>query len=691
MTELQLRRLSKKLRKIDEFAFDTETNTLRVYGQNSDFKIVGISISWGAYNNYYIPIGHIFDEGQLDLDLVVRYLKLGFERTDVRIIGWNLKFDMHVMRRIGINIKTRDLFDGMVASWLCNENTPNGLKENTQEILRVDQSHFKEVTDTVTSEEKKSVGLKGSNKATFDLTHIENSAPYALDDAYYTWELYLYYLDRLEKEGMDKIYFRVYTNFMITLFKMEERGVTVDLEKLNTMKENIEADMEELQYELYELAGVELNLNSNQQLAEILFGFDGSVNFKTDKKTGKEVPIYKNPNRNILAVNFGFKVLSKTSAGAPQTSADVLEALAKMSFKNKRKNEGVQFVTLMLGYAKLEKLYSAFIKGTLENLYEDGKVHSACNIIGTDSGRISMSKINLQQLPKSLDEDESGFYELVKKYKIRDIFIGSIDPVTGKRNKIIALDYKNLEMMILAHFSKDKELMETFMSGGDAHNATAKKMFNLDCEVKDVKKLYPILRQVAKTINFGLMYGMGAYTLYHKLKEYGVDLNDKEYLDLYHAKDGEEVAQIYIDMYFEAYSGVAEFIRNQKKFAHRHNYVYTVVGRKRRLVNINSNDYKMVAYEERLSVNSPVQGSAGDVTMNAQNRIDADEDLEAYYRCLMLVQVHDELVFECPEENIEEVIPILKHYMEHPFGDNVRLNIDLIADAGSGNSYEEAK
>lgn len=694
--EFSLKKLSKKMMSLEEFAYDTETSTLRVLSDNDEFKLVGISISWGKYNNYYIPVGHVFDENQLDLDVAVRYLKPIFERKNIRLIGWNIKYDNHVLARVGINVYAEDLFDGMIASWLCDENTPKGLKENTERLFGFKMATFDESVATVSKEEKKSVGLKANNKATMDLVRIAVAAPYAMDDAYYTWECYLYYLSKLEEEKMDNIYYKVYPKFIKTLFDMEERGIAVYIERLKQMGEAMQIDIDSLEYSLYELAGVEFNANSDQQLAELLFGFEGTKHLKTDKKTGRQVPVYKNPNYYLLDNNFGFKVINSTPAGAPQTSGATLSILAKqdvtclLNAKTKRKKEGVELCKKLLEYKKLTKLKTAFVDGVFELLYSDGKIHASCNIIGTTSGRISMSEPNLQQLPKSLEDDESGLFELVKMYKIRDMFIGSVNPKTNKRNKIIALDYKNLEMMLLAHFSKDKELIDTFAQGGDIHNATAKKMFNLECETKDVKKIYPILRQVAKAINFGLMYGMGHFKLYETLKSYGVNLAEKEYLDKYGVKKGEEVAQKYIDIYFETYKGVANFIRNQKKFAHRAGCVYTLVGRKRRLHNINSNDFKTVSYEERLSVNQPIQGSAGDVVIHAQLRIQEDKELSKL-GCSMLIQVHDELVFECPEENVEKAISIITRYMEHPFGDNVELEIKLKASSGFGDSYQEAK
>lgn len=694
----KLKRLAKKMQDIQEFAFDTETNTLRVVGDSESFLCVGISISWGEYNNYYIPLHHRRHEDyrrNIPEDILRKYLKKIFEREDIRIIGHNLKFDMHVMARLGIVIKTKDLFDTMVASWLCDENTPNGLKENTQEIWGIDQTHFKEVTNDVPNEIKKEFGYKANQKVTFDLVLIDDGSPYALDDAFFTWINYLYWLDRLEEEGMDKIFKRYHVKFLRTLFRMEERGVTVDTERLNEMKTEIEEDTERLMYEMQDLAGVEFNAGSSQQLGELLFAY------VPEKKLSKDLD-YTSP---LIENTFGLRPISKTASGAPQTNANTLYKLSKMEYKNKRKKQGVEFCKKLLEYKKLAKLKSAFIDGMLEQLYEDGKAHPNFNIIGADSGRISCSNPNLQQLPKADEED---------KYQIRSLFIGSeylededgnyvcelkdatpqdFEYCTVKRKKIVAGDFSNLEMRVLAHFSEDKNLLEMFANDSDTHGSTAVNMFELDCTPEEVKKKYPHLRQAAKVINFLLMYGGGAFTLYNNLKDdpwNPIDLGDKSYTEAYGVKTGEEVAQIYIDKYFNTYSGVSDFIKQQKRFAHKYGYVLTLLRRKRRLPDIRSRDFKQVAYCERLAVNASVQGSAADITGSAQNLVDNDPWYEEH-GVLMIVQVHDELVFECPEQYVDECIARTKAYMEHPFGEKVELNLKMRADFDSGWSYQEAK
>lgn len=705
--------LSNEMKVIPAFAFDTETNTLEVLGLNSNFKCVGISISWGEDNNYYIPTGHVRDEdvdNQLTIDVVVRYLRPIFLRTDVRIYGWNLKFDFHVLKRIGIEVKTKDVFDGMLASWLCDENTPNGLKENSTEKMGIPQTHFKEVTDSVPNDVKKKFGYKANSKVTFDLVLIEDGAPYAIGDAFYTWCNCLGFEQQLIDESMDKIYYKMYIPFLFVLFEMEEQGVTVDIPKLRQMGVDMQNDLDDLQYKIYELAGVEFNIGSSQQKAEILFGYEKeSKPVSYDKlpkylqkayddcdydlldekgyRVTEDNKIYKKGNSTIIDHSFRFSPIATTKSGAPSTDSDTIWRLSQKTYKksSKRKQQGVEMCKYMLEYSKLAKLKTAFVDGILEQLYDDGKAHPSFNQIGTDSGRLSCSKPNLQQLPKAEEDD---------KYQIRSVFIGSMNEDTGKRNKIIALDYHNLEMVCLTHFSGDKNLSEMFSNDDDAHGSTAVNMFNLDCTPMEAKKKYPHLRQAAKTINFMLMYGGGASKLYESLRSdhYSpLDLGAKEYLEAYHCRNGIQVAQAFIDKYFESYSGVARFIQSQKKFAHRNKFVYTILGRKRRLPDINSADGAISSYCERLSVNSAIQGTAGDITINAQIRVAGEKRLKEL-GCKMLIQVHDELVFECPEEHLEEAISIIKYDMEHPFGDDPRKQVKYLrADYDFGNSYQDAK
>lgn len=691
MTKGRLKKLAKRMMKIDEFAYDTETNTLRVQHEG-EMDLVGISICFGEQDAYYIPTGHFFDEGQLDADTVVKYLKPVFERKDVRIIGHNLKFDLHVLQNVGITVQTDDIFDIMIARWITDENMEKGLKGMTSQLYAVKQTKFDECLSTVTTDEKKAYGLKGNNKASFVLVRVPIGAPYAIADAYWTWRHYCdWQLDEVKNEEMETIFYKVQMPFLKTLYNMERRGMRIDVDRLKEMQKKAESDLEELHYQMIEIAGVEFNPASSQQLGELLFGYK-KVN-KKGEFTG---------NIELLDNGFDFPVISLTAGGAPQTGDKQLRALSKMNYKrDKRKIEGVGLVKLLLKYKKLNKLKSAFIDGLITQAYSDGKVHPSFNQVGTDSGRLSCSEPNLQQLPRPIempvepkiewfDGDEKAYKVAMDKYlvdkeeadfwkfyEIRDVFI----PDDRDNEVVIALDYSNLEMRLLAHFSQDPYLMETFVQDHDAHGSTAVNMFQLDCEADKAKKKYPTLRQIAKTINFLLMYGGGAFTLYNTL-------SDQEAVDENGDPVTKEKAQEYYDKYFETYAGVAEFIKNQKKFAHRHGMVFSLIGRKRRLPDINSNDYKLVGYQERLSVNSCIQGSGGDIMMMCQPKIDNNKRLKEL-GCTMRLQVHDELVFVCPEKNAEEAITIIKDLMENPLPKP--LNIPLRVDSDTGKSYAEAK
>lgn len=751
--EADLKLLCEKMMDIPAFAYDTETNTLDACADSSRFRCADITISWGENNNYDILVGKAREEDvdrNIDLDILVKYLKPVFEREDVLIIGQNLKFDLHVMNRLGIHVRTKYLFDTMLASWLCDENKPNGLKENSNLMMGVAQVKFKETTDSIPKEIKKAFGYATNAKVNdFTLVSVEDGKEYCTDDSFYTWCLYWGFADLLKHEGMDKIYYKKMIPFMLVLLEMEERGICVDREKLEQMQSDMEEDLDRLQYEIYELAGVEFNIGSPQQKCELLYGTvkedkpvlkdkisktlqalidkykDGVYDREEFEQRLDKQGIYvddkgkmwrkQNVNWNLVNASFNFPVLFVTATGAPSTDKNTLLQLSHQEYKSKRKKDGVELCRKMLEYSKLEKLKGTFADGILEkiDIYDDGRCHPNFRQIGTDSGRISCANPNLQQLPKADEED---------KYQMRSIFIGSeyykalhtgnlYDTYEQmkemedakvlkdfgyekKRKKILAIDYHNLEMVCLTHFSHDRNLSEMFANDDDAHGSTAVNMFSLPCTPVECKKKYPHLRQAAKTINFMLMYGGGAQALYDALRfdPYSpVDLGKKEYLQEYGVRTGKDVAQCFIDRYFESYSGVAKFIREQKRYAHKHEYVWTIMGRKRRLPEINSRDGEKSSKSERLSVNACIQGTAGDITSSAQCRL--VKQMELYDKLTyMLLQVHDELVYELPEEYAEEVVPVVKYYMEHPFGDKPTQQVDYLrADYDIGDNYQEAK
>lgn len=451
LSEDRLDSLVAKLMRIDEFAFDTETNTLRVQAEGF-LELVGISICFGEEDSYYIPTGHLFDENQLSVDLVVRKLRKPFERKDVRIIGMNIKFDRHVLTTVGIDIKTKDIFDIMLGRWITDENEEMSLKAMTSNVYGIKQTKFDECLKTVTKEEKKFAGLKASSKAPFQLVRIKYGAPYATADAYWTWRHYCdWQLEEIELEKVEYFFYKMLTPFNDTLFNMERRGIRVDKARLEKMQEKVVIDLAELEQEMFNLVGTEFNPNSSSQLGELLFNYPKVT--KDGKYTG---------NKELLDKSYCFPVESKTKGGAPASGAPVLKELAKKTYvRDIKKQEGIELVKLILKYKRLAKLKSAFIDGLLDKVYPDGRIHCSFKAGGTDSGRISSSDPNLQQLPRPVDVPDKEEYLKTKEYEefkvpykerfkedlfwkfyeIRDVFIAD-----SEDDVLVAFDKTNVEV-----------------------------------------------------------------------------------------------------------------------------------------------------------------------------------------------------------------------------------------------------
>jgi DNA polymerase I len=731
-TELELRRLRNRLMKLEEFAFDTEFTSLRMQYKGEQ-EFVGCSFSWGKNNNYYISVGSMVnaEEDQIPLETFVKYMKPVFARTDVRIIGHNLKAELHALANIDIEVKTSDLFDTLVAVWNVDENNEAGLKEVVGRYYEYEQTHFEDLLFTIPKEVKLDMGLKHTDKGDASLVDMYIMAPYAMDDTYWTWTVYLDIQEALEDEGAEVYFYKRQMPYLRVLFNMERRGVRVDFERLREMSRMAEKDLADMEYKIFEIAGLEFSITSGQQLAEILFGWEKMKpqyeiiwEEVIDPKTGEQA-IYKSGknkgkpkwkkhvnkdkvvgeefsgNAYLVENSFGFPVVAETKTGQPKTGGDELEELASKVYKrDKRKAEGIEMVKLILRYKKLAKLKSTYMEGLADQVYSDGKIHASFNQTGTTSGRLSSSGPNLQNLPRPVEpvgdepprekfnseeeydkaitvwEKEKTEYEFWSRYEIRDAFIPDVwvnddDVEDGEEDVIIAEDYSNLEMRILAHFCQDPLLLDMFKKNADVHGQTAVDMYKLDCTDKEAKKLYPHLRQHAKMLNFLLVYGGTASALSQSL---GVT-----------KKEGQEL----YDLYFATYKGVKEFMKNQKRFGHKHEHVFTVLGRRRHLDGINGQNFAEVGYYERLAVNAPIQGSAADIAISAQILIEEDEELRALgYR--QILQVHDEIVGVVPKKNKDKAMERKQYLMENCLPQPLD-NIKLKSDYDWGNSYAEAK
>ena len=393
------------------------------------------------------------------------------------------------------------------------------------------------------------------------------------------------------------------------LLDMERTGVRVDTGKFNEFSEKYRAELAALSLQIYELAGVEpFNLNSTFQLSEVLFG-----------KLGLQP---KGAKRN--------------QRGGYSTSADVLEKLA----------EEHEIVRLILRYREIQKLQSTYIDG-IRPLVVNGIVHTTYNQTMTTTGRLSSANPNLQNIPVRTEEGK----------ELRKLFIAR------EGNVLIDADYSQIELRLLAHFSGCRALTESYRKGEDVHTSTAARIYGIKPE-----EVTPAMRRRAKTVNFGIIYGMSAFGLAKDLNCSGAE------------------AQSFIDKYFAAHPEVKTYMENNVAKAKEEGFVTTVLGRKRIIPEIRSANYNLRAFGERAAMNMPLQGSAADIIklamLRVANRLGSDG-----FRTKMVLQVHDELVLDAPEDEADRAAAMLKEEMENA----IELHVPLIAEVSMGKSWYDAK
>lgn len=392
------------------------------------------------------------------------------------------------------------------------------------------------------------------------------------------------------------------------LAKMELRGIRVNGDRLKAMGEELETRLQAIEQEVYKLAGAEFNLNSPKQLGEILFE------------------------------KLNLPVIKKTKTGY-STSADVLEKLVNAH----------EIIPHILLYRQLGKLYSTYIEGLLKEINETtGNIHTRFNQVLTQTGRLSSTEPNLQNIPIRLEEGR----------KIRQAFVPSKPDWM-----IFAADYSQIELRVLAHIAEDENLIQAFKDGMDIHTKTAMDVFHVR---KD--EVTPLMRRHAKAVNFGIIYGISDYGLSQSL-----GITRKE-------------AGEFIERYLKSYPGVKRYMEDIVKQAKRDGYVSTLLHRRRYLPDINSRNYNLRSFAERTAMNTPIQGSAADIIKKAM--IEIDERLKAEkLEAKMLLQVHDELIFEAPKDEIE----ILKKLVPEVMENTIQLRVPLKVDYAYGPTWYDAK
>lgn len=568
----EIAHLAAQLQKLKIFAFDTETTGLNAIAAD----LVGISISWKKGEGYYVPCG----------TSVPKELAKVFENAKILKTAHNMKFDMEVLHRAGVNIAGVH-FDSMIASYILNNGSRGHGLDN---LAFVEFGHeMQPITELIG---------KGKDQISMADVDVEKVSWYASEDADFTWRLYELYAPRIKKEGYEKLFFDIEMPTIETLTAVEETGVLIDIEFLHEMSKKLHRRIHTVERKIHTLAGVEFNVSSSVQMKEVLYT---TLGLATDS-------------------------IKKTKTGY-STAASELAKLRDLH----------PIIPLIEEYRELTKLTSTYIDALPKLVNpETGRIHTCYNQTIAATGRLSSTDPNLQNIPIRTELGR----------EIRKAFIAP----RGKR--ILSLDYSQIELRIVAHLAQDKIMMQAFKEKEDIHTRTA-------AELNDVKpaEVTKDMRRQAKAINFGILYGMGVQGIQ---RDSGAS---------------REEAQFFLEKYFSVHEGIKRYIEKIKKETHEKQYAESIFGRRRALPDIRSNNRMLAAAAERAAVNMPVQGTAADVMKLAmiavQNEIEAGK-IDA----TMLLQVHDELVFEVDKDIAETEAKKIQRIMEHIYPLDVPLTVE---------------
>ncbi|BBN58446.1 DNA polymerase I [Hydrogenovibrio marinus] len=587
-----------KLKEADCFAIDTETTSL----DTMIAQIVGISFAYessGKIHAAYVPLKHDYEGAPNQLD---------FEQALSRL---KPILESEQIQKVGQNLKydwhvfmnhgielKGIAYDTMLESYCLNS---VATRHNMDDLALKYLNH-----STIHFED---IAGKGKNQLTFNQIPVEQAAPYAAEDADITLRLHFTIWPQLKKdEGPCRIFKDIEMPLLTVLAKTERNGVLIDKQMLADQSYEIGEKLVQLEQDAHLIAGTPFNLNSSKQLQEVLFD------------------------------RLNLPVLKKTPKGQPSTAEPVLAQLA---------DEGHELPTLILEYRSLAKLKSTYTDSLPKQINEKtGRVHTSYQQAVASTGRLSSTEPNLQNIPVRNAEGR----------RIRQAFIAP------KGYKIVAADYSQIELRIMAHLSGDANLVTAFTEGKDIHQATAAEIFGMPLESVTSEQ-----RRSAKAVNFGLIYGMSAFGL---AKQLNIPRN---------------LAQEYINLYFSRYPSVQTYMESTQANARENGYVETLLGRRLYLPDINAKNGQLRQYAERTAINAPMQGTAADIIKRAM--IDIQKWLDTSDLNLkMLMQVHDELVFEVAEKDIEAAQPEIKRIMEAALS----LDVPLIVEVGQGDNWDEA-
>lgn len=589
-------------------ALDTETTSLN----EMRAELVGISLCVEPGEACYIPLTHkggqaddLFGndelaEGQMGQEDCLKALTPMLTDPSIIKIGQNMKYDSKIFANLGIAVAPID--DTMLMSYAMHGGLHNhGMDMLSEKYLGHTPIPIKPLLGT------------GKSAITFDRVPIADAVAYAAEDADITLRLWQHFKPKLHTVGVTTVYETLERPLVPVLAQMERHGVKVDHDTLSRMSNGFAQKMAGLEDEIQEKAGRSFNVGSPKQLGEVLFD-----------ELKLEMP--------------GGKAPKKGKTGAYSTGVEVLEDLATEH----------DVPRLILDWRQLSKLKSTYTDALQDHINaETGRVHTSYSIAGANTGRLASTDPNLQNIPIRSEEGR----------RIREAFVAE------EGNVLVALDYSQIELRILAHIAEIDALKQAFKDGQDIHAMTASEMFDVPMD-----EMTPDIRRQAKAINFGVIYGISGFGLARNLR----------------IPRGE--AQGFIDRYFERFPGIRKYMDDTVQFAKDHGYVQTLFGRKIHTPEINAKG-PGAGFAKRGAINAPIQGTAADVIRRAMVRM---PDAIAGLPAKMLLQVHDELIFEVAEDAADDLISVARDVMENASDPAVKLDVKLAVDAGRGASWAEA-
>jgi DNA polymerase-1 len=586
-------------------AIDTETSSLDAMKA----ELAGISLALGPNDACYIPLGHggsdMFAEKPVQIERQAAYdaLRPLLESEAVRKVGQNIKYDISILARCA-KIAVAPIDDTMIVSFALDAGRSldgigggHGMDELSQRHLGHTTLTFKEVCGT------------GKKSIPFGEVPLDRATEYAAEDADVTWRLWKHLKPRLATEGGTQVYERVDRPLIPVVAQMERHGIKVDRQQLARLSEEFAREITRIEREVWDCCGVEFTIGSPKQLGDVLF----------DK--------------------MGYKGGRKGKSGMYSTDQAILEGLA---------GQGAEVATKVLEWRQLTKLKSTYTDALQAAINPDtGRVHTSYSLVGAQTGRLSSTDPNLQNIPIRTEIGR----------QIREAFVAE------EGNVLLAADYSQIELRLAAHMADVPPLKEAFAAAEDIHSRTAQEMFGtVDRDT----------RAKAKTVNFAILYGISRWGLGGRL---GIEADE---------------AQAIIDTYFQRFPGIQHYIHATLESVRERGYSETLFGRKTWFPRINSKNPNERAGSERAAINAPIQGTSADIIKRAMARMMPALEDAGLGHVRMLLQVHDELVFELPEGDVAAAAPVIERVMAEAALPAVALDVPLGIDIGTGKSWGAA-